>query len=590
MQKAWYLSILILVSLSASVFAQDKFHYYNRIYVKTTGQIVAEERFQTDLGHYLFRLGNHNIYKAKIRDGLVIEFNTPKSTYYVVYNDDGKIRELGGKKGKMSDISHIYHYNKKGHVKEVNHFRVDIDFKYFPISSTYFHYDKENRLTKEVTKDTKGKTLSKTIYQLGSKGKISRKEYHSKGTIKSYITYQYNSSNQLIGNKLYDSKKKLIQSTRFYYNAKGKLERIVPKVFRVEYYKTIKKKVLETLGMPEGITEKSLVLNGKGLVVSMEGTLPNVQSYITYSFKYLPSLNIMPSIPLKLGGYDYNNLLAKIKNPGDKKFLKKSYIPYLPRYSRLVAFESEILSKLSDPKVKEFVLSCYIKDNKWNNYVLKDNLPLDKRSRLFDLLLLIQYTKSRQYQLRDGVTDKEEFRIVKLLHSVGFQKAKNVILASFKNFSADGKIRLNTVRMVLRTDKRKVVTLKTDWYNQKGEEVFHKVPREIRFSRTFDLLTLLNTKHLIFGKVETQDNKYKIYNEIIVEIYDKANQRDWCYFSGGHFYFIIFHHKKPRKYNKIQILKAGYGYKTIKFQMDRGETIIDLSTTYLKIAYNRENQ
>ncbi len=590
MQKAWYLSILILVLLSSTVFGRDKFHYYNRIYVKTSGQIVAEERFQRDLGHYLFRLGNHNIYKAKIRDDLVIEFNTPKTTYYVVYNDDGKIRELGGKKGKMSDISHIYRYNKKGHVKQVNHFRVNIDFKYFPISSTYFHYDKENRLTKEVTKDTKGKILNKTLYQFGSNSKISRKEYHSKGHLKSFITYQYNSSNQLIENRLYDEHKKLIKSTRFAYNSKGKLEQIVPKVFQVEYYNSIKKKILQTLNMPEGITEKSLVLNEKGLVVGMEGTLPNVQSYITYSFKYLPSLNIMPSIPLKLGGYDYNNVLAKLKNPKDKKFIKKAYIPYLPRYSRMVAFESEILSKLSDPKVKEFVLSCYIKDSKWNNYVLRDDLTLDQRSRLFDLLLLIQYTKSRQYQLSDKVSKKEESRIVKLLHLVEFQKAKNVILASFKNFSANDKVRLNTVRMVLRTDKRRVVTLKTDWYNQKGEEVFHKVPREIRFARTFDLLTLLNTKHLILGKVETQDNKYKIYNEIIVEIYDKTNQRNWCYFSDGHFYYIIFHHKKPRKYNKIQILKAGYGYKTIKFQMDRGETIIDLSTTYLKVAYNRETQ
>ncbi len=589
MQKVWYLSILILVLLSATVFGRDKFHYYNRIYVKTTGQIVAEERFQRALGHYLFRLGNHNIYKAKIRDDLVIEFNTPKATYYVVYNDDGKIRELGGKKGTKSDISHIYHYNKKGHVKEVNHYRVNIDFKYFPISSTYFHYDKENRITKEVTKDTKGKILNQTLYQFGPNSKISRKEYHSKGHIKSHITYRYNSSNQLIETQLYDNNNKLIKSTRFVYSRKGKLRQIVPKVFQVEYYNSIKKKLLQTLSMPEGITEKSLVLNGKGLVVGMEGTLPNVQSYITYSFKYLPSLNIKPSLPLKLGGYDYNKVLAKLKNPKEKKFIKKAYIPYLPRYIKLVAFESDILSKISGAKVKEFVLSCYIKDEKWHNYVLRDGLASDQRARLYDLLLLIQYTKSRQYQLRDKVTEKEESRIVNLLHSVEFQKAENVILASFKNFSAHDKVRLNTVRMVLKNEKRQVVTLKTDWYNQKGEEILHKVPREIRFARTFDLLTLLNTKHLILGKVKTQDNKYKIYNEIIVEIYDKANQRNWCYFSDGHFYFIIFHHKKPRKYNKIQILKAGYAYKTIKFQMDRGETIIDLSTTYLKVAYNRDH-
>ncbi|MDH4127512.1 MAG: hypothetical protein OEV44_02075 [Spirochaetota bacterium] len=158
-----------------------------------------------------------------------------------------------------------------------------------------------------------------------------------------------------------------------------------------------------------------------------------------------------------------------------------------------------------------------------------------------------------------------------------------IIHTNFINHSVKDKTILNTLKIFMTPKGNEFKTL---WFNHKGEELFNKLPMQIKFTKQFNIFDLLNTKYVIFGEVLTE-KKSRIKNEIIVELYNKLKNRTWCHFANGYYFYLIKFSDEESDYNKIQILKAGYQYETINFSMNKNKTLQNLSPTYLKTALKK---
>ncbi len=438
--------LLFLLTITITSFARDSIKFYNNIYVNHKGKLIAEKPYNLYLASYLFNVKNRAVIKAKLRDGYIIEYNSNKTAYYVVYNDNSKVRELGEKTGSEHDIAHVYKYNKNGYVKEISHYHViegRTTFKYYLLYTTKFIYDKQ--LIKKVDYNKSKKKIAHTIYKYDKKGKKLYTKTYSNNSLKSIIAYDYK-NNKLRAINLYDPNKTLIKKVNYYYK-NNSISYIKPIIYNIKYYKNPSKKDIIKLPYQKGIEVNGFRFNNNE-IVSIKGTIANIQSYIVYNFKFKP--------------------------------VNKEW-------------KAEIIGTFK---------SYNIKNNQFMNMV-------------------------KVYNTQTGNE------------------------------------------------------IKTEWYNHQGKELFHKIPKDIKLTNIFKIENILNTKHLIYGKIMTE-NKHKIKREIIIEIYNKSGDRSWCYVSHGYYFYLISYHDKKQPVNKIHILKAGYNYKIINFNLIRNKSLLALPPTFLK--------
>ena len=480
-RKLYFIVSLILLT-AVSGYSKDEFYYYKHIYIDSKGFIQTQDQYQRHFGHFLYTIGNQDVYRVKFRDNRVIEYYKQMRSYYIVHNDDGRVRELNegrlvrkratvNKGGKFfpnapvivnyREVSHIYRYDKEGYVIKIDHFNLSEDsqkYRYFPIGKTDMSYDSNKNVIKEEAYDKNDKLISKSLYQYNNANKIISKQFFKNNKLTAQYFYEYNQNNQPVLRKDYYNSK-LISLIHYNYDKNGNLTSIDPKIFKTPYYKTNDKNQFGSINFTEGITQRGVQFNPQGQIINRNGILPSIQSYISYNLKLIPS---------NISGVSF------------------------------------------------------------------------------------------------------------------------IIDTSFINYSAKDHTRLNSVKLWLTPRGQE---LKVEWFNQKGEELYHKIPKQIRTTQPLKVINLLNIKHLILGQVLTKNASKKVLKknkeipitrEIIVEIYDKKEQREWCYFGAGYYFYLIQFSDKAKEYNKIHILKAGFQYETIHFVMDKNKTIINLNPTYLK--------
>ncbi len=456
--------IILFFLLTTFGYGYDQTQFYYKISVNDQGFLTSNYKYKSNLGYYLFYLGNKNVVRAKIREGHIIEYSLGKKNYYIVYKDDGTVKEIGEKSKSGAEISHLYRYNAHGYVKEIEHYVVQDrrrSFKYLRNSKTLFHYNNKNLLIKKEKmtnhSSKKNQVLERIVIQYNQAGNALIKQIYGKRKLTYSLKYQYD--HELLKQiKIIDSKKQLIKKILYSYDSKNVLKQIQPIVYHLNYYGNSSKKVLARYSVAEGIANGVLELDNN-IIMGVKGLLPNIESYIVYYFTCQPS---------------------------------------------------------------------------------------DKYKKI--------------------------------------KKKKVGMLAVFKNHSIEDKTVQNTVKLYLDQEGREI---KTEWFNKKGEELFHQLPREIRLTRIFNIENTLNTQHVIFGEILTE-KKRRIKNEIIIELYDKNGNRKWCYVSNGFYFYPIRFSDKIKEYSRIRIMKAGYEYKTINFKMTLLDSLIPLTAAYLKLVISKE--
>lgn len=285
------ITLFVIFSLlsNSNIFANDKAAFCRSIKIEQNGKFNIQQPYQLYLGNYLYGIGNKDVYKLRLREGIVYEYLFQGVLVQIKYNDQGSVFKVREKKKGFPELFHEYRYNDKALIERIDHARItlskDGQFTRESLGASYYHYDDKGQLEKIEKKNNKGNSyyISTFSYNDGVKS-----NYKVKINDELRKSIQYINKDGLKIEEKHFYKGKYLYSYKFDYDEKKNLKSIEKQIKGISYFKDKSKRETLVLKPDDDVVEMKYEINNLNEIHRVKGILPNIQSYINFTFSIKP--------------------------------------------------------------------------------------------------------------------------------------------------------------------------------------------------------------------------------------------------------------------------------------------------------------